>query len=310
MRLLAILLWLASGVRGQEAVFSADVRLVRLAATVRDETGALVGGLTREAFRIFDSGVAQEVAVFEKSSAQPLSVAVLVDASGSTAKDLDEEVVSIRTFLRELINEGNPADAASLYAFNHDVTQLVPFARRLARFDDALKRIRSEAGTSLYDALQFASLDLMAREGRRAIVVVTDGGDTTSATTLQEALQAAHRAEAAVYPILVVPIQNEAGRNTGGENALTTIAVRTGGQVQLASLGAHLNRAFARILEDLRTQYLLGYYPRELPPARAGFREVRVDVLGDGPRKLRAFTRSGYYEESRGTSRRPRGPGR
>lgn len=287
----------------QAPVFSTEVKLVRLAVTVRDEAGALVGGLPQDAFRIFDSGVPQQVAVFEKSTLRPLSVAILLDASGSTARVLPESVAAVRAFCQALWREGNPEDVAALYAFNHEVTQMVPFTRRRERLEDGLKRIRPEAGTSLYDAMQFASLDLMAREGRRVIVLVTDGSDTTSATTLPEATRTAQRAEVSVFPILLVPIQSQAGYNVGGENALTIIATRTGGQVQLASRGAELSRAFTRILEDLRTQYLLGYYPRSLPPSPGGFREVRVEIVAPAERKLRAVTRSGYYEEARGPSR-------
>jgi Ca-activated chloride channel family protein len=288
----------------QEAVFSAEVRLVRLAATVRDSAGALVSGVPKESFRIVDSGVPQDIAVFEKSSAQPLSIAVLVDSSGSTAKELPEQLASIRTFFKELFGGGNPGDTASLYSFNHDVLQLVPYSRRLSRLDQSLKRIVSEAGTSLYDAIHFAGADLQSREGRRAIIVVTDGGDTTSVYNLQDALKAAQTAEATVYPILVVPIQNDAGRNVGGENALTTIAGRTGGRVYQVSLGPNLSQAFAGILEDLRTQYLLGYYPRGLPPVSNAFREVKVSVTDPAAgRQLRVVTRSGYYEDVRGPSR-------
>jgi len=144
----------------------------------------------------------------------------------------------------------------------------------------------------VYDAISLSSRELSPREGRHVIVMVTDGGDTTSRTRYPEALEAAHLADAVIYPILVVPIPNDAGRNTGGEHALYTMAAGTGGRVFEPSVGAQLDQAFTDILRDLRTQYLLGYYPRGLPGDAPRFHPVRVEL---SRRDLRATTRTGYY---------------
>src|ERR1019366_10667441 len=104
------------------------------------------------------------------------------------------------------------------------------------------------AGTSLYDAILLASRDIENRRGRKVLVVVTDGGDTISRTDFQRATEAAQLADAVIYPVLVVPITNDAGRNIGGENALTTLSQRTGGRVFAPSAAAELDRAFAEIL--------------------------------------------------------------
>jgi len=262
--------------------------------TVKNLQGELVGQLSRDDFAIYDSGVAQELAFFERYTAQPLSVALLVDTSGSTARELKYEIDSAGRFLEALTKEGNPRDALTLYSFNHDVTRQTGFIRRPERVRQVLKNLKAEAGTSLYDALCFATDSLANREGRRVVIAVTDGGDTTSARTYQEALRALHDTDAVMYSVLVVPVTNEAGRNVGGENALTTLAASTGGRVFAPSVGAPLDEAFVEILRDLRTQYLLGYYPRGLPPAPAGFRRVHVEVKGTG---LQALTRTGYYEK-------------
>ena len=283
----------------QLPTFRAEVKLVRLLATVTDETGQLVGSLPKEKFRVWDSGEPQEISVFERSTELPLSVALLLDTSGSTAKDLPLEVESVRRFLRALLHEGNSKDATALYAFNYQTIQLCPFTRRQGRIDKALKALKGEAGTSLYDAIHFAAGDLELREGRKVIVVVTDGGDTTSVKSFRDALKGTHLAEAAVYPILIQPVKNEAGRNIGGENALSSLARGTGGKVYQASLGQALDRVFEQLLADLRTQYLLGYYPKRVPSTH-GFHEVRVEILEDGQptTKLRVSARSGYYEDS------------
>ena len=269
-----------------------NVRLVPLLVTVKDAAGNLVGDLTKPDFKVFDNGVEQQVSVFEKRTEQPLSVSMLVDTSGSTAKDLKYEIDSTARFLRALLKEGNNTDQASLYSFDWQVALQCSFTRRLARLEDKLRALKGEGGTSLYDAIVLGSRDLEGRSGRHVVIIVTDGGDTTSSWKYQDAVASLHRADAVVYAILVVPITNGAGRNIGGENALTTITQDTGGRVFTPNVGAAMDQAFADILRDLRNQYLLGYYPKNIPRSSNRFHRVKVE----GPRpQLQVFTRSGYY---------------
>jgi Ca-activated chloride channel homolog len=202
--------------------------------------------------------------------------------------------------LGALIQEGNAADAAALYTFNHDVTLLTPFTRRLPRIEEALRSVKAEGGTALYDAVYLASQNLRNRDGRHVIVALTDGGDTTSSTKYAAAVNAAQRADAVVYPIVVVPITNPAGRNTGGEHALETLAESTGGRTFYPSVGVSLDRAFAEILRDLRTQYLVGYYPHGVAVANPtnGSRFHRVKVELPARPDLRLSTRTGYYSDA------------
>ncbi|MCW5977125.1 MAG: VWA domain-containing protein [Bryobacteraceae bacterium] len=301
LKLFAALLLAAGAVAlAQESVFKVDVRLVRLLATVKDSSGQLIGSLRKGDFTIYDSGVRQEVAVFEQQTEQPLSVTLLLDASGSTAAKLREGTDSVLRFLKRLFGEGNPGDSVSLYSFNQDVTLETSFTRRMARIERELRTIKAEAGTSLYDAIYFASQALEDREGRRVIVIVSDGADTTSSKTFHEALRAANSADAVMYGIMIVPVASDAGRHVAGENALTTLAVSTGGRVFAAGLGAALDDAFADILRDLRTQYLIGYYPKNLPYSKERFRRIELKVNRPD---LRVLTRSGYYVEYEDSAR-------
>jgi len=279
----------------QDAVFRVDVRLVRLLASVKDASGRLIGSLNKSDFTVFDNGVAQQISLFEHHTEQPLSIAVLIDTSGSTGKELRYELDSVERFLRALLREGNPGDAVALYSFNWQVNLMNSFTRRMTRIESNLRLLKSEGGTSLYDAIYLASRDLESREGRHVIVVVTDGGDTTSTKTYHNALEAAQVADTVMYPVLVMPITNDAGRNIGGENALTTLAASTGGRVFAPSLGAELDNAFSEILRELRTQYLIGFYPRNTPASKDSFHTLRVPVRGAG---LRVITRNGYYGDS------------
>jgi len=294
LRHLALFLGVAT-LGAQQPSFKVDVRLVRLLVTVKNAAGDLVGLLDRSDFTVHDDGVAQDIAVFEHQTAQPLSVTLLVDTSASTGKDLRYETASIAKFLNALVQEGNPDDTVSLYTFNWQVTLLNSFTRRISRIEENLKTLHAEGGTSLYDAIYLSSQQVHDRDGRHVIVAVSDGGDTTSSKKYRDAVDAAQKADAVFYPIVVIPITNDAGRNTGGEHALETLASSTGGRAFYPSVGDSLDRAFEEILRDLRTQYLLGYYPRGVVTGDAHFHGVRVEV----PRRrdLRVSTRTGYYGE-------------
>jgi Ca-activated chloride channel family protein len=278
-----------------QSTFKVDVKLVRLLISVKDGRGELVGSLEKRDFTVYDNGVKQDIAVFEHHTALPLSVALLIDTSGSTAKDLRYETSSLEKFLHALLREGNTDDTVALYAFNDEVTQLNSFTRREQRLIDSLKFLKAKAGTSLYDAVHLASGELSGRDGRHVIVAVTDGGDTTSSKKYADAFESAQSVDAIIYPVLVVPITNDAGRNLGGERALETLATGTGGRVFQPTGAAELDAAFAQILKDLRTQYLVGYYPHDLPPDAPRFHPVRVELTR---KDLRATTRTGYYGDA------------
>jgi len=277
-----------------QSTFTVHVKLVRLLVGVKNQAGDVIGSLGRDEFEVFDCGVKQEIANFERQTAQPLSVSVLVDASGSTLKDIHYETTSIGKFFKALLKEGNPRDMAALYSFNYEVTQMHVFTRELNRLVTQLGKIKPTAGTSLYDAVHYAGHDLQGREGRHVMVIVSDGGDTTSHWKYHDALEAAQKADAVIYPIIVVPISNDAGRNIGGEHTLRQFASNTGGRVFFPSDAAGLDKAFEEILLDLRTQYMLGYYPKDLPKDAKVFHEVKVNVKRPD---LQVSTRSGYYSD-------------
>jgi Ca-activated chloride channel family protein len=269
------------------------VNLVRLLVSVRDESGRLLTSLDKDDFRVSDSGQAQNIALFERNTSLPLSVGILVDTSGSTETNLHYEVNSIQHFIGTLLEAGNPQDAFELFSFNWRTNLEVDFSRNERKADRALHALRGEGGTSLYDALYLASDTLQSREGRHVMIVVTDGGDTTSYKQYKDALAAAQRADAVLYAIVVVPIASDAGRNTGGEHALATLAQSTGGRIFYPESADQLNTAFADILHELRTQYLIGFYPKGVPGNPHAFHTVNVQI----PRPaLRISARSGYYE--------------
>lgn len=281
------------GTQDQTPTFSVKVDLVRLLVSVRDGNGKLVTDLGKSDFQISDSGTPQQIAVFERNTSLPLSVAVLIDTSGSTLIDLRYEVQSVQRFITSLLKSGNPEDAFELFSFNWRTNLELDFSRNKAHAERALRGLHGEGGTSLYDAIYLASETLAHREGRHVMIIVTDGGDTTSLKKYQDALVAAQEADAVLYPIVVIPVRSDAGRNTGGEHALATLAASTGGRIFNPEGFGQLDTAFADILVELRTQYLLGFYPREVRQQPRLFHPIRVELHDP---KLKVNARTGYYE--------------
>jgi Ca-activated chloride channel family protein len=280
----------------QTPVIKVNVNLVRIVATVKNSAGQLVGALKKEDFEVLDNGVKQEIALFERQTDQPLSVALLVDVSGSTAKDLKYETDSATRFVRVLLTQGNPNDQVALYGFDDEVWLVNNFTHSAAILENSLKKIHGSAGTSLYDAIWLAATEgLEMREGRKVLVVVSDGGNTTSTKDAHQALEAAQLANAVIYPVVDLPITNDAGRNIGGENALTFMAQGTGGRTFFPSSGPQLDKAFDDIISELRTEYLIGFYPHDVPLTKDRFH--RLEVHAHAP-ELRVSARNGYYGDS------------
>jgi Ca-activated chloride channel family protein len=296
-----------SAIAQPPTVIKVDVNLVHAVATVKNKAGQLVGDLEKGDFEVFDNGAKQEVAVFEHHTDQQLSVALQIDTSGSTAKELKYEADASSRFARALLGGTNLADVISLYTFNWQVRQELRYSRDLKTLDARLKLLHGEAGTALYDALVFGARDLEGREGRKAIVVVTDGGNTMSGFTIDDALEAAQLADAVIYSVVVVPITNEAGRNIGGEHALQILAERTGGKIFFPSAGPDLDRVFADIIRELRTQYLIGFYPKNVPLNKNRFHKLEIKVKRS---EMTVSARNGYYGDVEGGVARGSSDGR
>ena len=268
--------------------FRTDVRLVSVYVTVTDASGAPANDLSKSDFKVYEDGNPESIAVFDRESALPLSIVLQVDTSLSTRKDLKLELASAREFVRTTIR---PVDAVSLYQFSEVVDELTPFTSDVKRLDRGISDVRLGGGTAMYDAIYLGSRALLDRKGRKVMVIITDGGDTVSKIDYREALRSAQEAEAIVYPIIVVPVVSDAGRDVGGEHALIQMAHDTGGKYFYAENAKGLQQAFTKIRDELRTQYLLGYYPsRKL--SDSDFRRIEVQVQGEG---LTARYRTGYY---------------
>jgi Ca-activated chloride channel family protein len=275
-----------------ETTIKVDVKLVNVFVTVTDDRGAPVANLQKENFILKEDGKEQKIAIFDKESALPLSIVLAVDTSLSTRKDLPLELTSARKFVHTIIR---PQDGLAVYKFSETVSQMVPFTSDLKKIDEGIDHPRNGAATALYDAIYLGSQALNRRQGRKVMVVITDGGDTMSQMNYLQALRAAQESEAIIYSIIIVPIEADAGRDTGGEHALIQISSDTGGKYYYATSSVQLDDAFKRISDELRTQYLLAYYPSQ-HYSSSEFRQLRVDLTNapaGGP--YQSHYRAGYY---------------
>ena len=277
----------------QELTLHVDVKLVNVFVNVIDQNGAIAGGFTREDFALAEDGRPQQIAVFERQSELPLNLTLAIDVSGSVQKDMAEEENAARRFARALLRS---QDQMSLLQFATEVRELTPFTNKISKIESGLGKLHGDWATALYDAIYLASQRLGGKQGRRILVLVSDGDDTASSATYAEAVEQALRNEVMIYSLIDVPVEASAGRDLGGEHALITLAEQTGGKSFYVS-GGGLDKAFAQVSDDLRTQYLIGYYPRNQEPGR-DFHRIQVTIPRAAPLSFNICHRTGYYADS------------
>jgi Ca-activated chloride channel family protein len=273
------------------ATFKSTVNLVTVYATVTSADGAPVTDLKQEDFHVAEDGNSEKIAIFEQESERPLSIVLAMDASQSVHKDLKLELDSARRFVSATLR---PVDQLALFQFSETVREAVPYTNSFQKIANGIRNLRPGAGTAMYDAIYLAGMSLNDRKGRKVLVLITDGGDTVSKVDYATALRAAQQSEALVYSIIMVPIENDSGRNVGGEHALIQLSKDTGGKYYYASTPSGLDAAFQQISKELRTQYLLGYYPSR-KMADSDFRRIQITVNRGAPEKLQVRHRSGYF---------------
>jgi len=282
----------AQTIPSDRARLRVETDLVTVPATVLDASGKPVADLPESAFKLYQDGVEQTIAKFETQTNRPLELALMVDSSLSTIQDTRFEDQATARFIHLVVQ---PSDLLGVFEFSDYVYELSSgFSANVAKLEAAAERIAPGAGTSLYDAIVLGSEQLkkLPEDRRRVIVLVTDAGETTSKSSFEAARRAAVASEGLVYTILIRAVPNEAGRNTGGEHAIETIIDSTGGAVYYPKAMADLDKMFQQISHELRTQYLLSYYPQ--PKAKPGtYCRIELDIPGGS---YTLHYRKGYFE--------------
>jgi VWFA-related protein len=284
----------------QGGTIKSQVNLVNLFATVRDKNKRIVPSLRQEDFRISEDNQDQKISFFSREVSLPITLALLLDTSGSEQNMLGAIQEGASTFLGRVMRKG---DEALVMSFDLDVDLLSDFTDDKALLNRAIRRAKINAGgpmitpgtiptrgaigTDFYDAIYLACSDKLATEaGRKAIVVLTDAEDNGSKVRVEEAIEAAQRTDTVVHILLVYDPRE--GANASVAKKITD---ETGGRMISVNSEKKLLEAFDQISEELRSQYTLGYYPTN--SAQDGkFRKVKVETA---EKDLKVLTRKGYY---------------
>jgi Ca-activated chloride channel family protein len=280
-------------------IFRTAVELVALNVTVLDERHRFVSGLGPEAFVVFENGVRQELAFFGRADV-PFDLALLLDVSGSMTQTMELLRKSAIGFLRTL----RPRDRAAVVGFAHRMQVLQPLTRDITQLETAIQQARPHGDTALYDAV-YITLRELERERkaspdvrRQAIVLLSDGNDTASMISGDDALAAAQRSGVTIYTVALkrparskeVAVVNRA--TAEAEFTLKALAQDSGGRIFAAEGAAQLAGIYDAIASEMAHQYVLGYVPQN-PASDRTFRHVNVRVGSPGPAQVR--TRRGYY---------------
>jgi Ca-activated chloride channel family protein len=273
-----------------------ESRLVPVAVNVTDEHGSPVSGLTQDDFEITEDNKPQKIAVFDREAATPLQIVLAIDTSGSVSIDDHLEHAAAKSFVKTLLR---PQDRIDLMAFSDRVDEVVGFTNDAHRIESALGNLPRGDATAMYDAIYLGSQRMSqspVNGARRVLVMITDGENTVRHGTYDAALEQAERAGAMIYSLIVVPVEADAGRNTGGEHALIQMSNDTGGKYYYVADKHDLAPAFQHVSDDLRTQYTLGYYAPPRGVELSGLRHIRIQLKDPSLRgKYTLRYRTAYY---------------
>lgn len=265
-----------------------DVDLVNVLFTVT-EGNRLVPNLAKEDFIVEEDGRPQQISHFSREVTLPLTLAILIDTSPSVEPVLELEKQTAVEFLQAVLRK---KDLALVMNFDRSVSLLQDFTSDIRRLTKAIQSVSIGGGTSVHDAVFLACDEKLKQEtGRKAIILVSDGGDTTSKLKIKEALEAAQRADVIIYAI-----SNRAGsmlfRGGGDDGTLKKYAEATGGKAFFPSKPQDFKKAFDAIQEELRSQYILSYTSSN-SLKDGGYRSIRISAPNQKNLKVRA--KKGYY---------------
>lgn len=271
--------------RAQDATFSSDVQVVNLFATVRNRNHEILRDLTKDDFQILENGRPQNVRYFTRESDLPLTIGLMVDTSMSQVKVLDAERGASLRFLDQVLRENK--DHVFIMQFDLAVQTRQPLTGSRRELDQALafvdtptrNQLRGQygGGTLLFDSIVDASTDIMKKQqGRKALIMLSDGGENGSDATISDAIEAAQRAETLIYTILFS--DGSYGANPG---IMQRLAKETGGGYFEVSKKLTIDQVFALIEEDLRNQYSIGFVS-DRPTNIAEFRKIQLTLKKPG----------------------------
>jgi VWFA-related protein len=298
-----LLIALAAVCYAQDAAFSSNVKVVALQATVHDASGAVVRNLTKDDFQLEEDGRPQTIRYFSRESDLPLTITLLIDTSRSMQTVFEPERVASNRFLDQVLRPGK--DVAAVVHFDVRVGTLQGFTSSREELAAALERLRIPKipATKLYDGIRRSSEELMRKQtGRKAFILLSDGMDVRSRTTIGTAIEYAQRADTMIYSILFAhPLLRFFGRGTvnagrgmnRGRMVMKRLARETGGGFFEVTSADPIDKIYTQIEEELRSQYSIGYTPDQDGPS-GKYRKLKLTTKQEG---LIVRTRDGYYPE-------------
>ncbi len=303
-----------------DEVIRVDTNLTNIFFTAADKNKRFVSDLKAEDIRVLEDGQPQEIFTFQQNIDLPLSLAILIDTSASEERTLPDLKVAARAFLENVLRANK--DEAAILSFTGETTLEQGFSGNIERLRRAIERVefippsgyigggvvvngtppisgtnQSLAGsTAIWDAVWATSEELIstsAEHTRRAIILLTDGVDTSSRMKMQEAIERAQKADALIYAIGI----GDRYTFNVNEGSLRKIAEQTGGRAYFPSHQDDLRDAFSQIQRDLREQYLVAYSPKN--KARDGsYRKIQIELVNPNLKQLKLNFRSGYFAKS------------
>ncbi len=274
-----------------QSTISVKTELVVLPVSVTDTNGSFISGLGLQDFRVYEDGRLQKVTLFQQGD-NPVTVGLVVDHSRSMGPKLSEVAAAVSAFA----HSSNPQDELFVVDFNDDVSvELLggkPFTNDAKELEKAVAAVSARGRTALYDAVAEGLLHLqLAHWDKRALIIVSDGGDNASHQKYSQVLALARRSQVLIYSIgLVVGASQEQEENPG---VLRRLCEDTGGIAYFPHEGESVANVSTEIARDLREQYTLGYAPQNMKRADA-FRKIEVQVTAPGHGRLYVRTRKGY----------------
>jgi len=291
--------------QGKVPVFRKNVTVVNVLCTVKDKHGALIPNLTKDDFQLFEEGKPQTIKYFSTQNDVPITLGLLIDSSKSMERTLPEEKVVASGFLQKVLTN---KDLAFVISFDISVDLLQDLTNDMHTLRTGLDKARintntagmapmgnpgpvptgigQSKGTLLFDAVYLAADEVLSKQvGRKAMIVLTDGDDVGSKLRLKDSIEAAQRADAVAYVLLITDPMYPS--NYGD---MSKLVEQTGGRIITVSRPDKLDKAFAEIAAELRSQYLLGFSSTN-PVNDGKFR--RIEVKSKDGYKVQA--RKGYY---------------
>jgi Ca-activated chloride channel homolog len=273
-----------------EDTLSVNVELVNVLFTVTDKAGKFIRDLKQDSFKVYEDGKRQQITNFSTESNLPLTIALLIDTSGSVRDRLRFEQEAAIEFFGSTLMRGK--DSALIISFDSGIELVQDYTDDSEKLSKSIRTIRAGGGTSLYDAIFLAaSKKLAGQTGRRVIVLISDGDDNSSRTSITEALETVQRNDIVLYAISTNSVELSGEGSSRGEKVLKRFAEETGGRMFSPVKLQDLNASFRNISEELRLQYTLAYRSTNLLRDGA-FRRIRVEP---SDKRYVVRSRKGYY---------------